>query len=471
MTRRLITATAASLASLSVLGGLCVVAAAGEAKEPPNLATRKDGSDWETFLGPGANSRTDETGLLLTWPASGPPLAWAIEVGEGYTAPAVSRGRLFHFDRVDNEARLSCLSAETGATLWRTSYSTDYEDYYDYSNGPRSSPVVDGDRVYTLGVEGRLRCQRVTDGELLWDVDTSRQFGVVQNFFGVGSNPVIHGDLLIAMIGGSPAGSPKIHSGSVRGNGSGIVAFDKHTGKVVYQLSDELASYSTPVLTRIGGRVWGFAFTRGGLIGFDPDAGTQDFFFPWRAKVLESVNASTPVVVGDTVFISETYGPGSALIRAEPGGYEVIWRDPPRRGQALQTHWNTPVFHDGYLYASSGRNTGNAELRCVRHDSGEVVWSREDLGRATLLYADGHFVVLSESGELRLIRASPESYQEVAFADLAAQPMPGASPASSASRPLVRAPAWNAPVIANGLLYVRGKDTLAAFELIPRSAR
>ncbi|MCZ6727603.1 MAG: PQQ-binding-like beta-propeller repeat protein [Acidobacteria bacterium] len=438
------------------------------AEKDAQAATYRAGADWEAFLGSGGDSKSTETGILRDWPATGLRIAWAIETGEGYSAPAISRGRLFHFDRVGDQARLTCLESETGKELWQETYFTDYSDYYDYSNGPRTSPVVDGDRVYSLGVEGRLRCHRVTDGELLWDVDIVAQFGVVQNFFGVGGNPVVHDDLLIAMIGGSPAGSPKIHSGEVQGNGSGIVAFDKHTGEEVYRFSDELASYATPRLAVIHGRPWGFAFTRGGLLGFEPASGRQDFYFPWKAKLLESVNASTPVIVDDTVFISETYGPGSALLRVSPGAYEVVWQDPPGRGQALETHWNTPVFHQGYLYASSGRNTAGAELRCVRHATGEVLWRRDELGRATLLYVEGHFVVLSENGELRLIKASPQSYQEVAFVDLAALEVDVTMmDGSSSKRPLIKMPAWNAPVLSHGLLYLRGKDTLAALELIP----
>lgn len=337
------------------------------------VAASAAAADWPAFLGPTADSKSAEKLDLATWrrPA-GPPVAWWREVGEGYSAPAVAGGRLFHFDRHGDRARLTCLDAASGEELWRAEYPTAYEDYYGYSNGPRASPVVDGDRVYVFGVEGRLRCHRVSDGELLWEVDTTAEFGVVQNFFGVGASPVVEGDLLIVMVGGSPAGSPAIHSDKVRGNGSAIVAFDKLDGTVRYRFGDELASYATPRLATVGGRRRGFAFTRGGLLAFDPGAGRALDFFPWRARILESVNASTPVVVGDTVFISETYGPGSALLRLAAAGdgegrggerLEVVWQDPPGRGKSLQTHWNTAVHHDGHLYASSGRNTGDAELR------------------------------------------------------------------------------------------------------------
>ncbi len=438
--------------------GATVASAAPAAAQPSATGS---GSDWPAFLGPNGDARSTETGILTQWPEEGLRLLWYREVGEGYSAPAVAGGRLFHFDRTGDRARLVSLDRRTGTELWSREYPTDYVDSYGYSNGPRASPVVDGDRVYIYGVEGRLRCHRAGDGELLWEVDTVPEFGVVQNFFGVGATPVVFGDLLLVMVGGSPPESPKIHSGSVRPNGSAIVAFDKETGEVRYRTGDELASYSTPSLAEIGGRPWLLAFTRGGLLGLDPRSGRQDFFFPWRAKILESVNASKPVVAGDTVFLSETYGPGSALLRVRDGGYEVVWQDQPKsRNKAMRTHWNTAVHHDGFLYGSSGRGPGDAELRAVRLADGGIAWSRPGLQRATLLYADGHFLVLSESGELRLVEARADAYREVAVQDLTQLQ-------KDDGQPLVRPPAWNAPILAHGILYVLGKDTLLALELIP----
>lgn len=436
--------------------------------------------DWPAFLGPTGDSKSTEELDPALWSSDGgPAVAWWRETGEGYSAPAVAGGRLFHFDRHGDSARLTCVDATSGEELWRAEYPTAYEDYYGYSNGPRASPVVDRDRVYVYGVEGRLRSHRVTDGELLWEVDTTAEFGVVQNFFGVGATPVIEGELLIAMVGGSPPDSPKIHSGEIRGNGSGLVAFDKRDGSVRYRLSNELASYATPRLATIDGRRLGFAFTRGGLLAFDPRAGATEFFFPWRARLLESVNASTPVVVDDTVFISETYGPGSALLRVVPGGgdgsgedegegFEVVWKDPPGRGKSLRTHWNTAVYHRGHLYASSGRNTGDAELRCVEHATGKVRWSQKGLNRASLLFADGHFLVLGEYGTLRVVAADPESYREIAAIDYSKVMVP--KPDGTGERPLLTFPAWNAPVLANGFLYLTGKDTLVALDLAPTPA-
>ena len=227
-------------------------------------AERVDGSDWPVFLGPTGDGKSSETGILKHWNEDGPPLLWQMPVGEGYAAPSVADGRLFLFDRHRDTVRLTCIDAGTGDELWRSEYATDYEDMYGYSNGPRAVPVVDGDLVYTFGPAGRLRSHRVDDGSLVWQVDTAATFGVIQNFFGASSVPVVEGDLLIAAIGGSPEDSPGIQSGKVVGNGSGIVAFDKRTGEVRYRITDELASYSSPRIVTIGERRWGFFFARGG---------------------------------------------------------------------------------------------------------------------------------------------------------------------------------------------------------------
>lgn len=449
-------------------------AEAATAEPVPDLRTRVSGSDWPGFLGPTGDGKSTER-IRTDWPL---PIRWHKKVGEGYSMPSVARGRLFMFDRHGDNARLSCWRSETGEELWHTEYPSVYEDYYDYSKGPRASPVIDDDRVYTFGVEGMLRGQRVVDGELLWQVDTTAEFGVVKNFFGVGSTPVIEGDLLIAHIGGSPPGSPKIHSGEVQGNGTGIVAFDKHTGEVRYAVTDNLASYSSPLLATIGDRRWGFVFAREGLVGFEPATGRVDFTFPWRAKMLESVNASMPVVVGDTVFITESYGPGGALLRVKPGrspeggqteNYDVVWKD-PRRRKSMASHWSTPIYHQGHLYGSSGQSTGEAKLRCLEHATGKVLWSEPGLTRSTLLYADDHLVVLGEYGRLLLVEATPERFVKVAEMDLGEADVASAKTpiaAGASDRPVLRFPAWNAPILAHGLLYLRGKDQLLCLDAQP----
>jgi outer membrane protein assembly factor BamB len=418
------------------------------------------GSDWPGFLGPAGDGASPEKGIIAPWPREGLRVVWHQPVGMGYGAPAVARGRLYLFDRHGAEARLTCRDARTGKERWRFGYPTRYEDAFGYNNGPRACPVVDGDRVYVHGVEGMLHCLRAEDGNPLWKVDTHAEFGVVPNFFGVASVPAVEGDLLLVMVGGCRPPGPDATFADLKGNGSGVVAFDKRTGRVRYKLSDELASYASPVLATVEGRRWAFVFARGGLVAFEPASGKLDFHFPWRAEDVESVNAGNPVVAGERVFLSECYGPGSVLLKVRPGGVDVLWSDAAKRPRAksLRSHWSTPILHDGYLYGCSGRHSGEAELRCIELATGRVAWSRPRLTRTSLLMVDGHFVCLGEDGTLRLLKVNPQRYEEVSRIEVR---VPGET------EPLLDYPCWAAPVLSNGLLYVRSENRLVCLELIP----
>jgi outer membrane protein assembly factor BamB len=421
-----------------------------------------DAGDWPGFLGPWRNGKSAERGLPSSWPATGPPVVWQRTIGTGYAAPAISDGRLFHFARFDDTARLTCFNAETGAELWRCDHPTHYEDLLGYNNGPRATPVVDDDRVFTYSAEGILQCIRVNDGKPVWRVDTIKNFHVVKNFFGVGSTPLVWRDLVLVNVGGSPAGSPPdVYSanGRVRADGSAIVAFDAATGQVRWKTGDDLASYASPIVAKMGQRDTVFMFARGGLMAIDPEKGETIATFPWRARKLESVNAATPVVVGDEVFISETYELGSALVRFSGHSFTEAWSDRNRRrDRAMALHWNTPIEHQGYLYGSSGYHAPEAELRCVEWKTGKVVWSEPDMGRSSLLLVEDTLVCLSEDGTLRLVRATPQRYEELAEWELRA----------ADGRPMLTYPAWAAPALARGLLYVQGGDRIVCLKLLNR---
>lgn len=426
---------------------------------PADLGRRRRGHDWPTFLGPTGDGKSQEQDLNFQWPEEGPPVVWQAPLGEGYSGPSIDRGRLFHFDRYDNEDRLTCREAETGHEVWSASSPTRYKDMLGYNNGPRCSPVVDGARIYTFSAEGVLQCRDATRGELLWDVDTKKQFNVAQNFFGVASTPLVFGDFLIVNVGGSPPDGPSdiyTANGRVPANGTGVVAFDKMRGDVVWEATDELASYASPVATTIDGRPWCFVFARGGLVALNPRTGKVDFAYPWRATLLESVNASTPAVVGNEVFISETYGPGSSLLRVRPGAFEVVWKDQRHnRQKSMMLHWNTPIHHEGYLYGSSGRHSNMAQLRCIEWSTGKIKWSVPGLGRCSLLYADGHLICLAENGTLQVLKANAERYELVQSVLLR----------NATGDALLEPEAWTAPVLARGLLYVRGDDRLVCLDL------
>ena len=303
-------------------------------------------------------------------------MVWQLPLGTGYGSPTVSAGRLFQFDRMDDQAPATCAESTNGPAAVDVRLSDGLSRSLRLRQ--RAALLAGGrwrSRLH-FGAEGMLHCLAADSGKLVWKIDTAAQFGVVQNFFGVGSTPIVEQDLLIVQIGGSPAESQRAPPGrldQVVGNGTGIVAFDKKTGTVHYKITDELASYSSPVLATIGNRRWCFVFARGGLVGFEPASGKVDFHFPWRAhdsrkreREPASCRRRPGVHLGDVWAGRRTGG-------VKPGEASVVWSDEKRRrDKAMQTHWNTSIHHEGYLYGSSGRHTEGAELRCIELATGKV---------------------------------------------------------------------------------------------------
>jgi outer membrane protein assembly factor BamB len=410
-------------------------------------------ADWPTFLGPTRDNVSTETGVLKAWPKDGLRKLWDCDLGIGYAPPVVAGGKLFHFDRFGDSCRVTARDAATGKFLWKYEYPTGYEDRYGYEPGPRAGPMADGDRVYAYGPEGVLVCLRAADGGEVWKVETRAKWFFQQNFFGVGSTPVVDGDLLLVPVGGSLKGPRPIDFRTVTPNGTAIVAFDKKTGAVKYAAGDELSSYTSPVVTTIDGKRTGLYFARGGLLGFDPQTGATRFHFKWRAKDEESVNAANPVVVGDRVFLTECYNPGSALVEVKNNTPKAVWTDAEkdRIDKSMLAHWCTPIHHAGYVYGCSGRDTTDADLRCVELATGDVKWVKPVRSRSTLLMVEGHFVCLSESGYLSLLRVTPEKYDQLARYKV----------------PELEYPCWAPPVLSEGRLYVRGRGKLVCLELIP----
>ena len=440
---------------------------------------------WPQFLGPHANGISDETNLLDRWPSSGPPQVWEKKIGTGYSAPSVRDSRLVLHHRIGGEEIVEAFDADTGKSLWRYAYPSSFTDPFGYNNGPRCTPLLTTDRCYTFGAEGKLLCLELATGKMVWERDTARDWDVPEAFFGVGSTPILEGNLLIVMIGGQP--------------NSGVVALNAETGKTVWESVGEKnwqgqrmigwpgeppvkwmnhwkqASYATPVAATIQGRRQIFCLMRQGLVSLDPKTGAVNFSRWFCAQVNESVNAANPVVVGDQVLISGAYyRVGSVLLRVKPDGkrFEEVWRSPrelrendPKTGglvePVLEIHWSTPIYHDGYLYALSGRNEPDARFRCVEFKTGKLMWDRDEswrahstpqpkvYGRGSLIMADGKLIVLGEGGLLGLFKVNPQPQEELARFQL----------------PQLHYPCWAGPVLANKKLYLRSEDRLVCLNL------
>ncbi len=416
-------------------------------------------NEWPRFLGSQINgiSRSTDPAIIIRkdWSENGLPLLWQADVGEGYGIGSVAGGRYYHFDKLKDAARLRSFDAKTGALIWEYKYPSSYRDLYGYDSGPRSSPLIDGDRVYLFGVEGKLICLKTDGGQPVWTVDTAKKFGVIQNFFGVSSNPVIYNDKIIVMVGGSPAESANVPRGQldrVKSDNCAIVAFDKNTGEVEYKTGDDLASYSSLTWMGAGNNKTLVAWCRNALWGIDPENGRVKFKFPFRAKKLESVNAMTPVIDGSRFFLSECYELGSALVEVEKDQCRVRWSDRGRRKKSFAAHWGTPVLHEGHLYGSSGRHSSGADLRCVELETGDVKWVQRGFGRCSVLLIGDALVVVGERGRLALVEATPTAFRLV-------------TERAATDTFALEPDCWAAPIVAQGRLYVRGGNKVGCFML------
>jgi outer membrane protein assembly factor BamB len=388
------------------------------------------GADWPQFLGPARDGRSPETGLRTDWPGAGPPRLWRRDVGEGYSSPVVAGGRLVLFHRLGGEEVVEGLDAATGRGLWKFSYPSAYEDAFGKGDGPRATPLVAGGQVYTLGAAGVLTCLGLEDGKKLWQRPLLEEYAVRPNFFGVGGSPLLEGGLLLLNVGG---------------RGAGVVALDKDTGKERWRATDHEASYASPVAATIGGARHALFFTREGLVSVDPADGRVRFTKRWRARISASVNAATPLVAGDLVFLTAAYNTGAVLLRVKGGAAEEVWKG----DEILSCHYNTPVIHDGFLYGCDGRqDTGPVSLRCVELATGKVRWTRERFGCAALIAAEGNLYALDEAGELAVVACDPAGYRERARA-----------------RILDAAPCRAQPALAGGRLYARDARTLGCWDL------
>jgi len=429
----------------ALLAGVAGVRLSAQARvrgKPKPLAKDAVAGDWTSFLGPAHNGTSAETRLTRTLP---PPLVWEFPKGTSYTSPAILGDRLVYVHRVGDEEVVECLHAETGESRWQFRYPTSFEDRYGYNNGPRSSPVIDGNRVYTLGAQGQLHCFDIGTGALVWRRHINAEYKVPQDFFGTATTPLVEDKLLVINVG-APGGPC-------------VVGLDKVSGREVWRAGKEWGpSYASPVPAIVHGRRRVFVFAggesdppSGGLLSLDPANGAVDFTFPWRSRSYESVNASCPVVFDNKVFISASYRTGGVLLEIRPDfTHRQVWTT-----QEFGLHWNTPIYRSGYLYGFDGRNEPDASLACVDVASGKAVWRatpewnetvavgsqrREQLVstyRGSLLAVDGQFLCLGELGHLVWMDLSPKGYKEVSRAWLF-----GARES------------WALPVLSRGLLYV-----------------
>jgi outer membrane protein assembly factor BamB len=394
-----------------------------------SLAIAGLAGDWPQLLGPDRNGISNEKDLVNSFGKDGPPVVWQHAVGDGYASPAIAGGKLVIFHRVEDDDTIECLSAATGKPQWKYTYRTDYRDALGKGDGPRSTPVISGNNVYTLGAAGQLLCLNVRTGTKVWQKDLLKSYTVPQSYFGVGATPLIEGKLLLVNVGGE---------------GAGIVAFDRDTGKEVWKASEDGASYSSPIAATIDGIRHVFFFTRQGLVSLDPADGKVRASKRWRARYDASVNAAMPVLLGGKyLLLTASYETGAVLLKVRKDGVDEEWKSKT----ALSAHFSTPVAVGDQLYGFEGRQEVGAQLRCIDWKTGKVRWTEPGFGCGSIIAAGKKLFVLSESGELALVEATGERYQEKARAAV------------------LGAPCRAHMALADGLLYARDRGKLVCWKV------
>ncbi len=385
---------------------------------------------WPQYRGPGLDGRSSETGLASTWPEGGPKVLWRAALGNGYSGISIAGGRAYTMFGSDGDEVAIALDAATGKEIWR--FRVDDDRFDSQGSGPRSTPTVDGDRVYVLGARGKLYALAAGSGAELWGVDLVARFGARVPRWGVATSPVVEGDLLLLDAGG--------------GRGYSLLALDKKSGRPVWHSQTDKAGYSTPLPITVGGVRQVLFFTGTALVSVSPRDGSLHWRYPWQTSY--DVNAAMPVFVPpDRVFLSSSYDKGAAMLRmvVRDGRVEAdeVWRS-----RVMKNHFNSSVLVGDHLYGFDDRN-----LKCIVAATGEERWAQRGYSKGSLIYADGRLIVFGEQGLLGLVEATPAGYREIATAQI------------------FRGRTWTMPSLADGRLYLRSEKELVALDLKdPRTA-
>jgi outer membrane protein assembly factor BamB len=355
-------------------------------------------ADWPQILGPQRNGQADEK-LPAKFPASGPLLEWSVRVGQGYAGPVVQGERVVLFHRVEDLERLECWSQKTGQRLWKADFPAKYAGGIDPDLGPRCVPVIAGESVIVYGAAGDCRCVELGTGKEIWSRSLAKDYASPDGYFGAGSTPLVMGDRILVNVGGKKAG---------------IVGLELATGKTVFAIAKEQASYSSPTAYQQGKDRFALFLTRMNVVRVDPVAGEATILFPF-GKTGPTVNAAVPLVIGEQLFVTSSYGVGASLRNlAQPA--TPVWEN----DDSFSSQYSTPVVLGEHLYGTHGReDIPPAHLRCVELKTGKVAWSRDDFGVAHVIRAEDRLLLLTVAGELVLAKASPAAYEELDRATVA----------------------------------------------------
>jgi outer membrane protein assembly factor BamB len=427
------------------------------------VGTNAHAEDWPQWLGPNRDSVWRETGVVDKFPPEGPPVKWRVNIGPGYSGPVVANGKVYVMDRrragdrssptdpfqrgsITGGERVLCLNEADGKVLWQQEYECAYT--VSYPAGPRAAPLVSDGKLFTLGAEGNLSCLDADGGKVLWSHDFKQEFRVKTPMWGFAAHPLLEGDKLICLVGGT---------------GNTLVAFDKNSGKEVWRaLSTEEPGYSSPILCEAGGKQQLILWQPEGADSLDPETGRLYWSVPFKAR--SGLTVSTPRRLGDLLFFTSFYN-GSLVVQLDPSkpAATALWQT-KKASEMETTHLNsilcTPFLEGGYVYGVCSYG----QLRCLNLQTGERVWetlqattSGEPVrwANAFLIKNGDRFFLFNEHGDLIIARLSPKGYDEISRTHLL----------DPVNKDPGRMVVWSHPAFADRRVYARNDKEIVCADL------
>ena len=379
---------------------------------------------WTNFRGPNRDGRYDEMAILTNWPSAGLRPLWKQPIGIGFASFVVADGRAYTIEQRRRQEVVSAYDIATGRELWKQAWNAEFSD--STGDGPRATPTWDEGRVYALGATGELRCLDAKTGAVAWGRNILTENGASNLPWAMAASPLIVDDKVIVLPGGS--------------GGKSIVAYNKMTGNPVWKSQSDSQAYVSPMLLTLAGRRQIVVVSSSRILGLAPENGSLLWSHPWDTDM--GINVSQPIPVDkNRFFISAGYGKGAALVEISGSGNsytaKTVWEN-----INMKNKFNSSVLHEGHVY---GLDEGI--LTCLDVNTGVRKWKGGRYGYGQVILASGHLIVSSDSGELALVKASPDSYTEVA------------------RFPALEGKTWNYPAIANGRLLVRNATQMAAYDI------
>jgi outer membrane protein assembly factor BamB len=379
---------------------------------------------WTTFRGPKRDGNYEARPVLTSWPSGGLSPIWKQPIGLGFASFAIADGRAYTIEQRRAQEVVAAYDIGTGRELWKQAWNAQYSD--STGDGPRSTPTWDQGRLYALGATGELRCIDANTGSVIWgkNILTDNQAENLQ--WAMAASPLIVDDKVIVLPGGT--------------SGKSVVAYNKMTGAPVWKVLNDRQAYVSPMLVELAGRRQIVVVSASRVVGLAPENGALLWNYPWDTDM--GINVSQPVMVDrNRFFISSGYGKGAALVEVKGSGSTftatTIWEN-----INMKNKFNSSVLHNGYVY---GLDEGI--LTCLDVNTGERKWKGGRYGYGQVILASGHLILTSDSGDLALVKATPDQYTEVArFSALQGQ-------------------TWNYPAIADGRLLVRNANEMAAYDI------